>query len=76
MAYKCRKPVDLSSYNTYVESFVWYSPKINLDYVITKRTQDNLYSYVALNEYNSTLYASVQDNIVFAFYAYDLSLNR
>ena len=70
------KNVDLSSYNTYVESLVWYSPKINLDYVITERTQDNLYSYVALNEYNSTLYASVQDNIVFAFYAYDLSLNR
>lgn len=65
--------IDLSGYSTYTESLIWYSPKINLNCVITKKTASNTYGFVPLSEYKGDLFVSVQDNIVFALYAFDAS---
>ncbi|RIA66492.1 hypothetical protein EI71_01603 [Anaeroplasma bactoclasticum] len=67
------KNVDLSNY----EKFVPKEESIQLSIELDKVVLDfNRYRYSMLNEYNGDLYASVQDNIVFAFYAVDPSLYR
>ena len=68
--------IDLSGYDSCTESLVWYSPKINLNYIVIERTSATSYNYLPLSEYSGDVYASVQDNIVFALYAYDLSIKR